>query len=49
MIENVRQFDNTQTQPSSENQGGVKLSSQTDNDNINSPSSTSSPLPKGSE
>jgi serine/threonine protein kinase len=49
LIENVRQIDNTQTQPSSENQGGVKLSSQTDNDNINSPSSTSSPLPKGSE
>ncbi|PNX94543.1 putative inactive receptor kinase [Trifolium pratense] len=49
MIENVRQIDNTQTRPSSENQGGVKLSSQRDNDNDNSPSSTSSPLPKGSD
>jgi hypothetical protein len=49
MIENVRQIDNTQTRPSSENQGGVKLSSQRDNDNDNYPSSTSSPLPKESD
>jgi serine/threonine protein kinase len=49
MIENVRQIDNTQTRSSSENQGGVKLSSQRDNDNDNYPSSTSSPLPKGSD
>ncbi|XP_004503646.1 probable inactive receptor kinase At4g23740 [Cicer arietinum] len=49
MIENVRQIDAQTQQSSDQNQAGLRLSSQHDNDNDKSPSCTSSPLPKGTE